>query len=69
MSGAQTTEAEAAPISHILIGPRYASASLPDDDYDGWHWKCTCGTEASPWIQNWPQSEEEAREGWRLHFE
>lgn len=54
---------------HVLIGPRYATASLPDDDYAGWHWKCSCGTEASPWIQNWPESSEEAEEEWRLHFQ
>jgi hypothetical protein len=55
-------------ISHVLIGPRYATVSLPDDDFAGWHWKCSCGAETSVWIQNWPESEDEAREEWRLHF-
>lgn len=54
---------------HRLVAVRYASASLPDDDYSGYHWKCSCGVEASAWIQNWPQSEDEARDEWRLHFE
>lgn len=69
MSNTQTYHLKAAPSGHTLIGPKYATASLPDDDYFGYHWKCTCGAEASTWIQNWPQSEEEAREEWRLHFE
>lgn len=56
-------------IGHVLIGPRYATVSLPDDDYAGWHWKCSCGAETSAWIQNWPQSEDEAREEWQLHLE
>lgn len=54
---------------HVLIGPRYATASLPDDDHAGWHWKCSCGAEASPWIQNWPESKEEAVEAWKQHQE
>lgn len=60
---------ESAGVQHNLVAVRYASSSLPDDDYSGYHWKCSCGTEASAWIQNWPQSEDEAREEWRLHFE
>lgn len=69
MSNTQTCHLKAAPSGHTLIGPRYATASLPDDDYFGYHWKCTCGAEASTWIQNWPQSEDEARDEWRMHFE
>ena len=57
------------PAEHTLIGPLYATASLPDDDHAGWHWKCSCGVQASAWIQNWPESEDEAREEWMLHFE
>jgi hypothetical protein len=66
---ASRTSVAAPAVVHALVSVRYASTSLPDDDYFGWHWKCTCGAEASPWIQNWPQSEDEAREEWRLHFE
>ena len=58
----------AAAVEHVLVGPRYADASLPDDDYAGWYWSCTCGAAASKWIQNWPESEDEAREGWELHL-
>lgn len=52
-----------------LIGPRYATASLPDYADAGWHWKCTCGAKTSPWIQNWSALAEAAREKWTLHFE
>jgi uncharacterized phage-associated protein len=56
------------PVEHTLIGPHYASASLGDDDYEGWYWKCSCGARAASFIGNWPESREEAREEWSLHF-
>jgi hypothetical protein len=53
----------------VLIGPQYAAASLPDDDYAGWYWKCNCGAGTASFIGNWPESEEEAEVGWKLHQE
>lgn len=59
----------ASPVEHTLIGPHYASASLGDEDHEGWYWKCSCGVRAASFIGNWPESEEEAREEWKLHRE
>lgn len=64
-----TAQEAAAVAEHRLIGPQHASASLPEDDYAGWYWKCSCGAKASSFIGNWPESEEEAREEWKLHQE
>jgi uncharacterized phage-associated protein len=60
---------EARPVEHTLIGPTFASADLGDDHHDGWYWKCSCGARAADFIGNWPDSADEARDEWRLHFE
>lgn len=60
---------EPQPVDHTLVGPHYASASLGDEDYAGWYWKCSCGAKAASFIGNWPESEEEAEGEWRLHQE
>jgi len=57
----------AQPVEHRLIGPRFSFVSLPEDDCSGWHWSCTCGAQASKWIEHWPESREEAEEEWQLH--
>jgi uncharacterized phage-associated protein len=57
------------PVEHTLIGPTRASGYIGDDHHDGWYWKCSCGAKAASFIGNWPESEDEAREEWRLHFE
>jgi uncharacterized phage-associated protein len=59
----------ARPVEHTLIGPSFASAYVDDDHHEGWYWKCSCGAKAASFIGNWPGSEAEAREEWRLHQE
>ncbi|WP_422759141.1 Panacea domain-containing protein [Paenarthrobacter sp. C1] len=56
-------------VEHTLIGPSPASAYVEDDHFEGWYWKCSCGAKAASFIGNWPESEDEAREEWRLHRE
>lgn len=53
---------------HTLAGPSFASAILPETSYSGWYWKCSCGTQVSWFIGNWPKSEDEARAEWKLHL-
>lgn len=57
------------PVEHTLIGPNFASAYVEDDHHEGWYWKCSCGAKAASFIGNWPESEDEARQEWTLHFE
>lgn len=60
---------ETRPLEHTMIGPSRASAYVGDDHHEGWYWKCSCGAKAASFIGNWPESEAEAQEEWRLHQE